>query len=109
MKSPRVQVSLSQEQYDLVSRCAAVGGVSMSKFIAEYVEMSVPMLRHMAEIAEKFQEVSEGRRALHSDAIQAAIARGDALMDALLFEDVRAAFAEVETTTPNSTNRGVRS
>lgn len=57
---PRIQVTLSQELYDVITAYAALQGVSRSRAVGEMLEPSKPALERLVELltAAKMGEVS---------------------------------------------------
>lgn len=80
-KLPGIMVRLDQEDYELVKRAANVAGKSMSGLLAEYVEMSRPMLQHMVGLADALDQAARERREIHVQAVEGAMAKGQALAD----------------------------
>lgn len=56
---PRVNVTLEQEDYDVLKRLSELSGTSMSKQIAELVQTVVPVLSQMADNFEKLKQADE--------------------------------------------------
>lgn len=82
-KKPRVIVTLEPEQYELLARVARVSDVSMASILREYVEMSFPMLEHLADLGEKFLAREVEVRETHKEAVARAIQAGQAIADEL--------------------------
>lgn len=51
-KSPRIQVTVTPQQYELLSRVASLRGESRSKVVSELVETIEPMLERMVVVLE---------------------------------------------------------
>lgn len=80
-KNPRIVVTLAPEDYELVRKVATAQGSSMSALLREYVEMSRPMLQHMAGLIDAFANADRERVETHQTAIAGAIEKGQALFD----------------------------
>lgn len=79
---PRILVTLEPEDYALVRRVASVSGVSMASLLREYVEMSRPMLQHMAQLADSLESAQAERKEVHEEAVQRVLDKGQLLADA---------------------------
>lgn len=127
-------VRLDQGDYELVKRAADVSGMSMGGLLAEYVEMSRPMLQHMVGLADAMEQAVRDRREIHLEAVEGAMSKGQALADvaagqlSMVLEGIEAATGAVNGTnillprdekaehgagsvvglTPVPTNRGVK-
>jgi hypothetical protein len=128
---PRINVTLEQAEYDLVKRVAGATGMSMSAFLRDYVEMSRPMLEHMADLADAFEAAERDRRDVHLQAVEGAMEKGQRWADfasgqmALGFDWMQSLTEALEgqsetvaehlgegaavDMTPDSSNTGVRS
>lgn len=80
-KKPRVIVTLDPDDYELLRRVAVASGGSMASVLREYVEMSRPMLRHLADLADSMERAERERKELHQGAVDRAIQKGQALFD----------------------------
>lgn len=70
-EKPRITVTLEREDYELVKEVARVSGMTMSRLLGDYVEMSRPMLRHMVDLANAYDKADQERKAIHLAAIEA--------------------------------------
>lgn len=78
---PRISVSFQPEDFELLRQVAHIQGVSVASILREYVEMSRPMLQHMVQIAAQLEDVKEGRRVVHQEALHRAMGHMEAVMD----------------------------
>lgn len=80
-KRPGIMVRLDEGDYELVKRAAAASGMSMGGLLAEYVEMSRPMLQHLVGLADAMAKAAHDRREIHMSAVEGAMAKGQSLAD----------------------------
>lgn len=59
---PRITVSLTQRQYDVINTIARLGGGSMSAFIGEMLEAALPTLERMAVTFQKVKQAQDQER-----------------------------------------------
>lgn len=59
---PRITVSLSQRQYDVLRIISECGGKPMSAFITEILEESLPVLERMAEYFRKIKVAQDEQK-----------------------------------------------
>ena len=107
-KKPRVIVTLERGDYDLVRKVAEASGVSMGALLREYVDMSRPMLEHLANLADSLQRAQHERREVHQEAVDRAISKGQALFD-IANGQVPLFFDMVETLTSEIAGEGLTS
>lgn len=65
---PRITVTLTQRQHDVLRSISDYGGQSMSSFIGELLEQSLPVLERMAE---SFRKINEQRKRIVEELDQA--------------------------------------
>ena len=73
---PRITVTLTKRQYEVISAIAQLGGGSMSAFIGELLESALPTLERMAATFQKVrraQDQERGKFLASMDRAQAAI------------------------------------
>lgn len=122
----RILVTLDDSDYDLLKRVAAINGQSMASILREYVEMSRPMLVHLAEVGEALRVAEKTRTQSHREAIQQVLQlvepgitakSGDLALDFAKLMNVMLVMAEGNPSTapeaggegePPSSNTGVR-
>lgn len=59
---PRITITLTKQQYDVLRAVSDYGGQSMSNFVSGLIEQSLPVLERMAETARKIKLVQDERR-----------------------------------------------
>ena len=59
---PRITVTLTQRQHDVLRSISDYGGQSMSSFIGELLEQSLPVLERMAESFRKIKSAQDEQR-----------------------------------------------
>ena len=59
---PRITITLTKQQYDVLKAVSDYGGQSMSNFVSALLEQSLPVLERMAETARKIKLVQDERR-----------------------------------------------
>ena len=59
---PRITVTLTQRQHDVLRLISECGGSSMSAFISELLEQSLPVLERMAESFRKIKAAQEEQK-----------------------------------------------
>lgn len=59
---PRITVTLSQRQHDVLRVISECGGSSMSAFISEILEQSLPVLERMAESFRKIKAAQDEQK-----------------------------------------------
>lgn len=59
---PRITVTLSQRQHDVLRVISECGGSSMSSFVSEILEQSLPVLERMAESFRKIKAAQEEQK-----------------------------------------------
>lgn len=59
---PRITVTLTKRQHDVISAIAKMGGGSMSAFIGEMLESALPTLERMAVTFQKVKQAQEIER-----------------------------------------------
>lgn len=59
---PRITVTLSKQQYDVLKAISEYGGQSMSNFIGDLLEQSLPVLERMAEAFRRIRLVQDERK-----------------------------------------------
>lgn len=73
---PRITVTLTERQHEVISTIAKLGGGSMSAFIGEMLESALPTLERMAVTFQKVKQAQDqerGRFLASMDRAQAAI------------------------------------
>lgn len=73
---PRITVTLTQRQHDVLKAISEYGGQSMSAFVSEILEQSLPVLERMAESFRKIkaaQDEQKKRIATELDQAQSAV------------------------------------
>lgn len=73
---PRITVTLTKRQYEVIGTIAKLGGGSMSAFIGEMLESALPTLERMAVTFQKVKQAQDqerGRFLASMDRAQAAI------------------------------------
>lgn len=66
---PRVTVTLELDQYDVLSRLAALEGRSIGSLVRELVEAVQPGLLRTVELGEAYRAASDGARATLAQAV----------------------------------------
>jgi hypothetical protein len=106
----RVNVSLSEGDYELVQAAALAMDCSMSEVLRDYVEISRPMLRHIGDLGKRLTNAKEERQDVHKAAMVDAMgeaervfaeAQGQLTILEVLRETVLDAFGD-----PRSSNHG---
>ncbi len=69
---PRITVTLTQRQYDVLKVISDCGGQPMSAFISQMLEMSLPTLERMAATFQKIKRAQDGQRAQIVEALDEA-------------------------------------
>lgn len=59
---PRITVTLTKQQYDVLRAISEYGGESMSNFIGDLLEQSLPVLERMAEAFRKIRQVQDEQK-----------------------------------------------
>ena len=54
---PRITVTLTKRQYDVLKAISEYGGETMSYFVGDLIEQSLPVLERMAETFRKIKLV----------------------------------------------------
>ena len=73
---PRITVTLTERQHEVIKTIAGIGGGSMSAFISEMLESALPTLERMAATFQKVkqaQDQEKGRFLASMDRAQAAL------------------------------------
>ncbi len=95
-------VTVEPEDYELLKRVAAAQGASMGSILREYVEMSRPMLQHVAALFDQLQAADSERRLVHEQALESAMDKGQAVIDSmngqlsLLWDVLQSATQDIE-------------
>ena len=59
---PRITVTLTERQYELVKSISDNSGQTMSSFISELLENSLPVMERMAETFRKIKELQDAKK-----------------------------------------------
>ena len=59
---PRITVTLTERQYELVKSISDNSGQTMSYFISELLENSLPVMERMAETFRKIKELQDAKK-----------------------------------------------
>ena len=81
---PRITVTLSQRQHDILRDISECGGQSMSAFISEILEQSLPVLERMAESFRKIKAAQDEHKKRISDDLDQAQAEIEPVLDQVL-------------------------
>jgi len=69
---PRITVTLTKRQHEVLKVISDCGGQPMSAFISEMLEMSLPTLERMAATFQKIKRAQDGQRAQIVEALDEA-------------------------------------
>lgn len=80
--NPRINLTLTQEQYDLVSRLARINGKSRAAVLMEFFETVIPVLERVCVVA----EAAERMQAQTKEGLLASLERAEATIAPLAAE-----------------------
>lgn len=119
---PRITITLSPRQYEVLRGISEYGGQSMSAFVGELLEQSLPVLERMGESLRRIKSVQDEQRKRIADDLENAQAAMEPILDQVIdqydlfcgkleasvgaIETDRRAGTLAPTETP-ATNRGV--
>ena len=81
---PRITVTLTQRQYDVLRVISECGGQPMSAFISELMEQSLPVLERMAETFRKIKHTQDEQKKRIVQELNQAQAEAEPVLDQVL-------------------------
>lgn len=81
---PRIAVTLTAHQYAVLQSISSTSGQSMSSFIGELLEQSLPVLERMAQTFRRIKEVQDDQRRRIADELAAAQAEVEPVLSQVL-------------------------
>lgn len=81
---PRITVTLSQRQHDVLRVISECGGQSMSAFVSEILEQSLPVLERMAESFRKIKAAQDEQKKRIADELDQAQAEVEPVLEQVL-------------------------
>lgn len=81
---PRITVTLSQRQYDVLRVISECGGQPMSSFIGEVLEQSLPVLERMAESFRKIKAAQDEQKKRIAEELDQAQSEVEPILDQVL-------------------------
>lgn len=81
---PRITVTLTKRQYDVVRAISEFGGQPMSAFISELLEQSLPVLERMAESFRKIKAAKDEHKKRIVEELDQAQAEVEPVLDQVL-------------------------
>lgn len=81
---PRIAVTLTPHQYAVLQSISTSSGQSMSSFVGELIEQSLPVLERMAQTFKRIKEVQDGQRRRIADELTSAQAEVEPVLEQVL-------------------------
>lgn len=81
---PRITITLSQRQHDVLRVISECGGSSMSAFVGEILEQSLPVLERMAESFRKIKAAQDEQKKRIVDELDQAQAEVEPVLEQVL-------------------------
>lgn len=97
---PRVNVTLPQDEYDLLRKFCSMSGLSMSGYLSQVVSMSIPQLRALVDVVEV-------ARSLEGEALEA-FDRELSVIQSDSLSSLSSLSSSLEESSPLTLNKGVR-
>ena len=96
-KKPRIQISLDQASYDVLSELARETNTTMASFVSSVVDASLPGWKGMLEMARRYRTLNEDQLAGFNMAADAFDRITSAMVDAITDEAGRVPNPDDET------------
>jgi uncharacterized protein (DUF1778 family) len=104
---PRITVTLTQRQHDVLRVISECGGQSMSAFISELLEQSLPVLERMAQSFRKIKAAQDEQKKRIADELDQAQAEVEPVLEQVLGQfDLFMTRIEQTATSAATTPRG---
>lgn len=81
---PRITVTITERQHELLKAISEASGSSMSSFITDLLESAEPVLERMAQTMLKLRQLNEQRKASIASALDDAQTTLEPILDAVL-------------------------
>src|SRR5574343_759481 len=81
---PRITITLSPRQHEVLRGISEYGGQSMSAFVGELLEQSLPVLERMAESLRRIKSVQDEQRKRIADDLENAQAAMEPILDQVI-------------------------